>query len=87
MFRALRRLFGLSPSAPSTRLRNEDALAIAREAAVDEAEREDLTIATLVQREGRAVWVVGTAAVGCTFEVHIDDASGRVLERKWVGGR
>lgn len=87
MFRALRRWIGRTPPGPPTRLRSEDALAIAREAAVDQSERDSLTVINLVQREGSAIWVVSTATIGLVLEVHVDDASGRVLERKWVGVR
>lgn len=87
MLRALRRWLRRTPRAPSTRLREEDVVAIAHEAARTEAERKDLTMVTLIQREGRAVWIVSTAGIGCTFAVEIDDASGLVLERKWYGGR
>lgn len=86
MLRALRRWLGRTPP-PSTRLREEDVIAIAQGAAETDAERQDLTMVTLVRREGRAVWVVGTAGIGRTFAVEIDDATGRVLERKWHGGR
>ncbi len=87
MYRALRRWFGRTPPGFSTRLRSEDALAIARATAVDQGERDSLTVVNLVQREGSAIWVVSTATIGLMLEVHVDDASGRVLERKWVGVR
>jgi hypothetical protein len=87
MFRVLLRWLNRTSAKSKTCLRSEDALAIARETAADENERESFSTTTLVQHENRAVWVVSQAAIGRILEVHVDDATGRIIERKWVGVR
>ena len=71
-----------SPSLP-TRLSEAQAIALAKEAASDHWLRDALSIATAPRNaSGAVVWSVETAGVGSGLRVEIEDASGRVLERR-----
>lgn len=73
---------------PSTsRLSSEQAVAMAQEAAATDPLASTLTMATVVNREGAAIWVVGAPAMGRTLVVEIDDETGRVLRIERVGLR
>ncbi len=87
VFDFLARWLGKSPQPIPTRLSSDEAIAIARRAAADDPLGEDLTMATVEQRSGNAVWIVSPAVVGRHLVILIDDATGNVLEKKHVGLR
>lgn len=62
-------------------------LAIARKAAVEYPNCEDLNIVILEEHSGSPIWIVSSATRGATLQVHVDDLSGKVLEIKQIGGR
>jgi len=87
IFDLLARWLGKSPPPIPTRLSSDEAIAIARRAAADDPECDQLTIASVERRSGNAVWVVSPAVVGRHLVISIDDATGNVLEKKHVGLR
>jgi len=87
LFDLFRRWFGCAQRKPPTRLSADDAVAIARTAAAGEPLCDQLAMTLVQERPGGTVWIVGSAGVGYSLEVTIDDASGRVLEIKHGGLR
>ena len=76
MFRSLRRL--LLNARPKTRLRREQVMDIAAEAA--QAAHVSATFAILSVREikGRLTWIASTATKGSGWRVSVDDATGEL---------
>jgi hypothetical protein len=70
-----------------TRLSNDEALIIARNAAPYDPLSADLGVTTVENRSGHLTWLVSSATVGLALEVTIDDASGNVLEVRRTGIR
>jgi len=83
----LARFLGKSPKPIPTRLSSDEAIAIARRAAADDPQCEDLTIASVEQKSGKAIWIVSPAVVGRHLVISIDDATGQVLEKQHFGTR
>jgi hypothetical protein len=81
------RWFGRLTPRAATRLSEQEALAIARDATTDDPLCGQLAMTLVEQRPEGPVWIVGSAAIGLSLEVTIDDASGRVLAIKHVGLR
>lgn len=70
-----------------SRLDKAAVLAIARDAAAEYANCEELSIVSLEERSGNLMWVVRSATVGRTLQVYIEDVSGKVVEIKESGVR
>jgi uncharacterized membrane protein YkoI len=88
VFDFLARLLGKKPTRPPpSRLSSDEAIAIARRAVAGDPVAEDLALAKFELRSGKAVWVVSSATVGSMLEISIDDATGQVLEQKYIGMR
>lgn len=87
MFHKLAKWLGKKKRAFKPRLEDKDALSIAREAASDYPNCENLSIVTLEDRSGDLIWIVSSATIGHTLHVFIDDQSSEVLEIKQVGIR
>lgn len=87
MFDFLSRWLGKDTRPSPARLSEEEAIAIARRAAMDDPQRENLTLVKLESRSGNATWIVSSATVGRMLEVAIDDATGNVLEMRHIGTR
>ena len=62
-------------------------LEIARNAVVDDPLREHLAMTLVEQRTTGLVWIVGSATVGYSLQVTIDDASGDVVKVEHLGLR
>lgn len=86
MFQFISRWLSGKPNI-QTRLSADEALAIARSAASNDAMSQHLGPTTVEQRSGSVVWIVSSATVGRTLEVLIDDATGKVLDVRHVGVR
>ena len=71
---------------PQSRLSEADAIERAR-AAADEAYRERLTVAVLIEHSDARVWHVSEPAIGRVYSVEIDDASGQVVRAGLTGIR
>jgi hypothetical protein len=87
MWSFFRQLFGHAQLQIDTHLTEQQAISIARAAAIDEPLREQLAMTLVEPRPAGPVWIVGSAAMGASLEVIIDDASGKVLEIKRAGLR
>ena len=87
MFDFYKRLRKSRPAPAPTRLSRDAVLAIARSATANDPLAEELALVTLEQRAGRAIWIVASATVGTSLHVSIDDASGEVLEKQYLGVR
>jgi uncharacterized membrane protein YkoI len=72
---------------PATRLSRDAAVSIAQRAVSGDPLAAELSMTSVEQRDGRAVWLVSTATVGRRIIVVIDDASGDVLDKQHLGGR
>jgi uncharacterized membrane protein YkoI len=72
---------------PKTRLSEQEVVAIARKAAAGLPNCEDLCLVMLEENAGALTWIVGSATIGGSLEVWVDDASGEVLEIKQLGVR
>jgi acetylglutamate kinase len=83
--RILNRWFGRSHT--STRLSQEQAVQIARQAAAGQLNCELLGLATVEEQNGKRIWAVSSATIGSSLLVRIDDESGDVLEVKRQGVR
>ena len=87
MFDFLARWLGKGSRSAPTRLSGDEAVAIARRAAIDDPQCADLILAKLESRSGNATWIISSATVGRMLEVAIDDATGKVLEMRHIGTR
>lgn len=72
---------------PRPRLSAEDAIAIAREAAKDNAAWAQLTMVNLGERDGRLIWTVRQPVTGSSLEIDIDDSTGAVVHMGTRGFR
>lgn len=70
-----------------TRLSESEAIKIACETETASDHKELMTLATLVERDGKIVWVVNSATIGNMIEVLIDDETGNVIKAGRVGKR
>lgn len=76
------------PTPPKTRLRSDEAIALAQVAIGPTSELSQMAIATYEQREGRGVWhVTPPIALGATLFVDIDDVTGQILAKGSQGVR
>jgi len=83
-----RLLRGAPPPTIATRLSATDAIAIAREAAVEYPLHDNLNVATATRAvDGAVIWRVETGGVGSFLYVLIDDATGIVRETHSYDGR
>lgn len=87
MFDFIARWLGKSTQSSPTRLSSDEAIAIARRAAADDPQCENLALAKMERRSGNATWIISSATVGRMLEVWIDDTTGRVLEIRHIGTR
>lgn len=79
-------LLGEEPKPFATRLSRDEALKLARAALVDPGGVQ-LTMTTVIERDGALIWYVSEPVKGSALEVEIDDDSGRVLKVGRRGGR
>lgn len=87
MFDFIARWLGKSTQSSPTRLSSDEAIEIARRAAADDPQCENLALAKMEMRAGNATWIISSATVGRMLEVWIDDTTGRVLEIRHIGTR
>jgi|APLak6261673822_1056097.scaffolds.fasta_scaffold00580_4 uncharacterized membrane protein YkoI len=87
MFHIFDRWLSKKKKRPKTRLSEQEVVAIARKAAAGQPSCEYLGLVMLEENEGVLTWIVGSATIGGSLEVWIDDASGEVLEIKQLGVR
>ncbi len=87
MFQLLNRWLSRNKKNTESRLCKEDVLAIARKAASEYPNCEDLNIVTLEVNSDASIWIVTSATVGRILQVSIDDANGEVIEIKQIGVR
>ena len=87
VFDFLARWLGKGPQPIPTRLSSDEAIAIARRAAADDPQRENLTMTRVERRSGKATWIVSASVVGRHLVISIDDATGEVLEKTHLGTR
>ncbi len=81
------RLFGHGREAerPETRLSEEEATRLARQAAAATRYADRLILRGAWASEGRLAWHFWTATLGCGLSVEIDDASGEAQVQEWFG--
>lgn len=74
---------------PETRLTPEAARAIADAAMTGDWSRYagKMGMVSIERRDGRVVWLIGSATIGSGVTVTIDDATGAVLDRRRWGVR
>lgn len=72
---------------PRSRLSQEEALDAARSYAAGDSGADGLLWATLVERDGRRVWVVSQSAIGSVLSVEIDDETGSLIRKGRIGIR
>lgn len=70
-----------------TKLSNEKAVEIAKTADIDNAAREQLSIATAIEENGKIVWSVSSLVKGAKDIVYVDDETGTIIRTKHVGIR
>ncbi len=87
MFHLIDRWLSKNKNDSESRLSKDEVLNIAREAASEYPNCEDLNIVTLEQQSGASIWIVSSATVGRTLQVSVDDTNGDVLEIKQIGVR
>jgi hypothetical protein len=87
MAKFFQRFWGRPKPKPVTVLSESQACAIAN-AAVDETPyAPSMGMVKLENREGRWVWIIGSATVGSGINIIIDDATGKVTGRETWGVR
>lgn len=84
--RLMNSLLRLLGGGPSTRLSADQVIALARESAPGEL-RHELSLASVIEENGRKLWIVSECAIGRFYVVVIDDASSAVVSQKYVGLR
>lgn len=69
------------------RLSEEEAINIACQTEIASDHKELMTLTSLIEREGKFVWVISSATIGSMIEVIIDDETGNVIKAGRVGKR
>jgi hypothetical protein len=87
MFHLLNRWFGKNNLSAKPRLEKNKVITLAREAASEYPNSEELSIVTIEERSGALIWIVSSATVGRMLQVSVDDASGEIVDIKQVGVR
>ena len=87
MFHIFDKWLSKKKESSKTRLSEQEVVAIARKAAYGQPSCEYLGLVMLEENAGALTWIVGSATIGSSLEVWVDDASGEVLEIKQLGVR
>jgi hypothetical protein len=82
-----RRFWRQNNERPPAMLSEAKACAIASTALADSPYGTMMTMARLDNREGKQVWIVGSATIGSGMTVIVDDGTGEVLSREPWGVR
>ena len=72
---------------PTAKLSQAQACAIANAAVSDSPYKAMMTMARVDNRDGKRVWIVGSATIGSGMTVIVDDATGKILHREPWGVR
>jgi hypothetical protein len=84
----LRRIFhGKEKIIMKTNLSSEQAVAIAKTADIEPFFKENLSVATAGEENGKILWSVSSLSRGAQEIVYVDDETGVVVRTKHVGTR
>lgn len=70
-----------------TRLSDSQAIAIACATDIAADHKDQMTLTTVILRDGKPAWVVTSATLGSMIEVVIDDETGDVIKAGRIGVR